>query len=149
MIIDLNDLKRLEAIIIDENIEFEKELYSNSEILDLKDFHFKGNVAYNSIDEMILSGKLNGIMLLSDSITLESIAHPIELNIEEVIENPQNTLDISLILWQNIVLEIPIRITKNTSPKKVSGEGWSLQDENKEVFDPRLAPLRELLEEKE
>jgi len=149
MIIDLRELKKVDEIVIKENIEFSSELYKTSEILYLKDFHFEGKLSYNSIDEVVFAGKLSGIMVLSDSITLEEISLPLKLDIEEIVEEFENNLDISLILWQNIVLEIPIRITKHTSPKKVSGEGWSLQDETKEIYDERLAPLRELLEEKE
>ena len=149
MIIDLNELKKVDEIIITGNIEFSPELYKTSEILNLKDFHFAGKLSYNNIDELVLEGNLVGIMTLPDSITLEEISLPLKLDIEEIIEEFENTLDISLILWQNIVLEIPIRITKNETPTKISGEGWSLQEETKEIYDERLAPLRELLEEKE
>ena len=152
MKIDLSKLKKITEIIIDDNIEFEKDLYISSSVLNLKDFHFKGKVFYNNMNEVVLEGRLEGKMILPDSVTLEEISLPIKIDIEgfnvEITDYSQNTLDISLILWQNIVLEIPIRLTKNNSPKKTSGEGWSLKEE-KEEYDPRLAPLRELLKEKE
>ena len=51
------------------------------------------------------------------------------------------------ILWQNIVLEVPISYsTKNFADVKSSGEGWELVDENEKKIDPRLAPLLELLD---
>ena len=51
------------------------------------------------------------------------------------------------ILWQNIVLEVPISITKEKDAH-LSGEGWELKnEEDKETIDPRLAELSKLLEE--
>ena len=51
------------------------------------------------------------------------------------------------ILWQNIVLEVPISFRKDPNQKiSMSGEGWELVDEEKKVVDPRLAPLLGLLD---
>ena len=46
---------------------------------------------------------------------------------EEYVKIIQNNIDIISIIWQNIVLEIPLRVVSedaNNSP--VSGEGWKL-----------------------
>ena len=53
------------------------------------------------------------------------------------------------IIWQNIVVEIPMRIT---CPKcenvKMEGEGWRLQVKRKKMeSDPRLDKLRDLLDD--
>ena len=63
-------------------------------------------------------------------------------------EKSKNSLDISEILWENIVLEIPISITNHKSEDLLlKGNGWELVNENKEEIDPRLAKLKELLDE--
>ena len=51
------------------------------------------------------------------------------------------------VLWQNIVLEVPISIKKDPDKKyDLHGDGWELVDEESKKVDPRLAPLLELLE---
>ncbi|MDE5539789.1 MAG: DUF177 domain-containing protein, partial [Bacilli bacterium] len=69
---------------------------------------------------------------------------------KEYYEKEQNILDIKRILWENIVLEVPMRITKNEDVK-MSGDGWSLGgSENKnDNIDPRLEKLKMLLDEGE
>ena len=51
-------------------------------------------------------------------------------NTEENVKNESKTLDIIDILWQNIVLEVPISLRAN--PEKdydLKGEGWELLKE--------------------
>ena len=68
-------------------------------------------------------------------------------NDDEKDQNELKTLDIMDILWQNIVLEVPISVRKDPDKKyEMSGEGWELIDEERKKLDPRLAPLLELLE---
>ena len=61
-------------------------------------------------------------------------------------ENSQNTLDILSILWENIVLEIPISYTESDE-LNLKEEGYQVNgNESGENVDPRLAPLLELLD---
>ena len=48
-------------------------------------------------------------------------------------ENLTNTIDLSEILWQNIVLEVPLRFTKVTDLDEFKGEGWKLLSEDELV----------------
>ena len=49
---------------------------------------------------------------------------------EEIYKNNKNTLEISDILWENIVLEIPIRVVSDEiEPSNTSGDGWELISE--------------------
>ena len=95
-------------------------------------------------------------MILPDARTLEDVELPLKIKIEEKItdtneniqeyfEKNKNTLDIMGILWENIVLEVPISISKNENTT-IEGDGWELLEEKKESIDPRLAPLRKLLD---
>ena len=65
-------------------------------------------------------------------------------------KNSKNILDIIPILWENIVLEVPIRLTTSDNVK-LSGDGWSLNadDNDFDDIDPRLAKLKEVLDRKE
>ena len=95
-------------------------------------------------------------MVLNDAITLEPIDYSFTCDIDEKImdivnycgefyEKSKNILDISEILWENIVLEIPISITNVDSKNlRMQGEGWELKNNKSNEIDPRLAKLTEL-----
>ncbi len=157
MVIDLIKLRNKD-LIVDEDIVFDKNIYQNKDIVLLKDIHIKGIIRYNELNNIAINLKLTGDMILKDSVSLDNISYPLDLVIEEELEEnsenfyeyyekKQNILDIMKILWENIVLEVPIRFT-NVSDAQMKGEGWSLggQDNFLEI-DPRLAKLNELLGE--
>lgn len=160
MHIDLSDLRNKD-IFLDEDFKIDVKNYKINMIDDLKNLHVSGFIRLNSADIIEFDLKINGVMLLKDSITLDLVEYPFtsllneeyELNdpyFQEYIEKDQNTLDILEILWENIVLEVPMRFTK-AKDAVIKGNGWSLGNiENKdEEIDPRLAKLTELIEEKE
>ena len=157
MIIDLNKLNINGSINIDEVLTYDKECYKNTSIKDLKPVKVTGRIFYNISDEIELDLNVEGVMVLEDGVTLEPIEYPYSFNINEPItesndeikdyyQNSKNTLDIMPILWQNIVLEVPISITKEKDAH-LSGEGWELNNEEENNIDPRLAELSKLLDE--
>ncbi len=144
--IDLNILPRY----IDEDIEFSSNYYENTDIIRLENIHIKGDIDYNLSDELEINLKVTGKMILSDSITLEEITSPIDLEISEILDksakyykNEQNTLDKLEFLWENIVLEIPISLTRN-SGVNLKGEGWELNREEQDEINPELAKLKDI-----
>ena len=157
MQIDLNKLN-VSDILFDESLTIDSELYKNSAIKNLKPVKISGKIFYNISDEIELDLDVEGVMVLEDSITLDPIDYPYSFHINEIVsseneeikeyyQNSKNTLDIMPSLWQNIVLEVPISITKEKDAH-LSGEGWELKNEDdKESIDPRLAELSKLLEE--
>ena len=36
----------------------------------------------------------------------------------------ENTIDIFPIIWENILMEIPIKVTSPDADKELSGDGW-------------------------
>ena len=157
MQIDLNKLNINGTININELLTIDEELYKNTYIKELKPIKVNGKIFYNVSDEIELDLDVEGIMVLEDSITLDPIDYPYSININEIIneanedikeyyQNSKNILDIMPILWQNIVLEVPISITKEKDAH-LSGEGWELNNEEENKIDPRLAELSKLLDE--
>ena len=157
MVINLNKLNISGNIDIEEKFTLDKECYKNTSILELKPVNVKGHIFYNVSDEIELDIDVDGVMILADSITLDPIDYPYSIHINEIIsseneeikdyyQNSKNTLDIMPILWQNIVLEVPISITKEKDAH-LSGEGWELNNEEEDKIDPRLAELSKLLDE--
>jgi uncharacterized metal-binding protein YceD (DUF177 family) len=147
------------GLIINEDLELDKSLYENSSLLGIKWLHVEGIVNYDYENNLCLNLNVDGVFILSDAITLDPIDYKFSCSIDEIIndiattcgqfyEKSKNTLDISEILWENIVLEIPIRAANSSSDEiTISGNGWELVNENVKKIDPRLAKLTELLEE--
>ncbi len=135
MFVDLSKIinESIARINLDSKVEIPKELYSSSEILDLKDLNFKGEVEYIE-GEITIKGILDGIMVLEDSISLEPIDYhfqaEIDEEIEENLEKSTNILDITEILWQNIVLEVPLKLTNVSNFDEYHGDGWCLISED-------------------
>lgn len=118
---------------VDSFVTFPKEEYNHSDIIDLKDVWVNGTISINTSDELECNFKVKGDMILEDSISLEEISYPFTCEIcekiEENEENFENRLDILPILWENIVLEVPLRFTKEEDLSKFSGDGWKIISE--------------------
>ncbi len=158
MNINLVKLQR-EKEYLDTDINFDSNIYHNKEILALNNMHITGSISYDSMENLCLDLNLTGNMTLNDTVTLEEINYPLDIKIKEeyelneeflqvYCEKEQNILDIMPILWENIVLEVPMRLTK-TQNAELKGEGWSLGGEKIEEIDPRLEKLKELLDKRE
>ena len=160
MLIDLTKLNNSSILNLDTDVTIDLTKYSNNEIKDLKNLHVTGNIYYNSSDNLNFSLHLTGTMVLVDTISLEDFNYDLALDIEEeyalnseflqeYYEKEQNTLDIIPILWENIVLEVPMRHTK-VKNAEASGDGWHLGTPVKtDEIDPRMAKLAKLLENRE
>lgn len=144
------------GIVIDDTVSFGEEYLKNTPIQKLDDVKVKGRVYYSVTNEVVLEASVDGKMVLLDAIDLEPIDYPIKLEISEVLsenddekdKNELKTLDIMDILWQNIVLEVPISFRANPDEEiEMSGEGWELVNTERKKLDPRLAPLLELLDD--
>lgn len=137
MIVDLNYLNRFSKLNIDEKIELDNKFLENSEIRELKDINVSGIIEIDYEDNLVINLKITGTMVLPCAVTLVDVPYEFETefdnivgNFEEIYKNNKNTLDISDILWENIVLEIPIRVvSENSKPSNTSGDGWELISE--------------------
>lgn len=154
MFIDLAKIDE-KGIVIDDVVSFGPEYIENTSIQQLENVKVNGRAYYSVTNEIVFDCKVDGSFVLLDALTLEPCDYPFSIEISEILSenaselnrNELKTLDIMDILWQNIVLEVPISFRKNPDEKvEMSGEGWELVDEDKKKLDPRLAPLLELLE---
>lgn len=153
MIIELDELlcRNKEFINIDEEILFNSEYLNNSDIKSLKEVHFTGQIKEDSDTTVNLRGTLSGVMIIEDSISLDDVNYEfsceIEENIDEFLENNQNTIDILPILWQNIVLEIPLKYTEVEDLSKYQGDGWKVISEDEVKRDNPFSILAENMKE--
>ena len=155
MLLELDELSNKRSL------EFAYDVLKDNEIdkriYDLKNARTNGRIYLNSVDEVVLECNFCGTMLIEDSISLELVPYEfnidieenletIEENYEECYEKGKNTLDLKKILWQNIVLEVPISYSM-VSDAELKGNGWELINEDRKVdeIDPRLKKLEDLL----
>lgn len=148
MTIDLfNLVVNNKTINIDSDIIIPNEYLENSGIRRLNNIHFKGNIKKLVDDTYSLEGVLSGTMIIADDITLEDYEYnftsEIEENIEETSINLQKTLDITDILWQNILIEVPSKVVNDKNKNiKLEGNGWRLISEDD--LNSKNNPLSEL-----
>ena len=156
MKLDITKLLQAYVDIIDINgaVTIPDELLSKSLIVSLKDTTFTGDITLDEEDNLLLTGDLKGIMILKDDITLEPVEYSFTTEIEEILEKKQNILDITEILWQNILVEIPSKVRSTDEAINLEGDGWRVISE--ETFekernrkDNPFAILDELYDEKE
>lgn len=131
MNIDLRKFNYSNTIEIDTDVTFNESYYKDTDIRDIKDAHVSGTISINSLDELVSNLIVTGTFILPNSVTLEDISYDFSTEIEEIhgnIDNffnkKQNTLDILALIWENIVSEVPIRVTDGSKPEKLNGDGW-------------------------
>lgn len=158
--IDITKLKKglVGSISFDEEVSFPISEVEKTEMRSLSKVRVSGKLIDECEYGYLLTMNIIGSMVLTCALTLEDTLYDFNINVEENItldeennENNSNLLDISGIIWENIVLEIPIRVVNENANDKVvkSGDGWDLCLGDEKKVDPRLEVLNELLKEEE
>lgn len=151
MIIRLEELNSevKDKISFDEELTFPSDMLEKSDIIDIEDARVVGDIFFDASNELTIRCNVIGKMILEDSISLDNVEYPfsidIDENIEENLEKAENSIDILPILWQNIVLEVPLRFTKVNDLSKYNGDGWKLISEE-EASSTSNNPFLELKE---
>ena len=126
--------------------------YTCPDILGLSDIKVDGIITLRD-DKDVFIGTISGTMIIKDSISLEEVSYPFEIQFDDFLpENyikNENTLDILGFLWENIVLEVPLRFTKVQDLSKYQGDGWRVvrEDERINPNNPFLELLNDFEEE--
>lgn len=143
----LLDLTRLQSRISDEleyhnSIILDEALYKDTDIRSLSPIDVDIIIARSSDSSYNMDLRIKGTMVLPCSLTLKDVNYPFDIKTEVIVSNDdenydeyvkinQNNIDIIPIIWQNILLEIPLRVeSEDVSDSIVSGEGWKLIREN-------------------
>lgn len=141
---------------INETIDFPDEKLKGTEIQRLEGVKATGEITRIESSTYHLTLNITGNMVLLCARSLEEVDYPLNIFIDENIEEEaemsenqvifQNSLDIFEIVWENIVLEVPLRVVKEDASFISKGECWSLKDENEETFSSPLSELKDLLD---
>ena len=153
MLIDLSKLMYSNSykLEIDDTITIENELLENTDIKSISPVKVEGFL-YDNDGEYELDINVSGEMILSCARTLKDVNYPFSININEIIDENnenslqiiQNRLEIFPIIWQNILVDVPLRVLHpDAKEESLEGDGWRLitEDDKKEVIDPRLSAL--------
>ena len=104
--------------------------------------------------ELIINAIVKGTMTLKDDLTLEPVSYNFETEIDEEYPNQESIIDVTHLLWQNILVEIPSKVRATDEDVHLSGDGWRVisedeyNEERNKVNNP-FANLEELLKTKE
>lgn len=159
MKIDLTKLiyNNLYKIPVKGEIIIPDDMLENTDIRKISKVEVEGFILNNE-EEYELDIDVSGVMILPCARTLKDVNYPFNIKINEVIgENDdnsleiiQNRLDIFPIVWQNILVDVPLRVlAPDAKEESLEGDGWRLitEDTNEEAIDPRLAKLKDYIKE--
>lgn len=150
----------VEEITIDDKVIIPKELLENTDIKDISDVKVQGKITENGENyEVQLNIKCD--LTLTCSVSLKDVIYPIDINIiENISQNNENieefdkiinnSIDLVPIIWQNILVEVPIRVlSPDIKEENIYGDGWKFitNEEEKKEIDPRLEKLKDFLSE--
>ena len=156
MQIDITKLltNQTNTINFEEQVNIPKEFLINSRIDDLTNITAKGNIKLNEENELTINAIVKGTMALKDDLTLEPVSYNFETEFEETYPDQESIIDITNLLWQNILVEIPSKVRTTDEDVHLSGDGWRVisEDEYNEERNKANNPftnLEELLKTKE
>ena len=142
MHIDISKLLNysLDEIIFEDKITIDSNDLKTTEIRNLSEIEINGTFKRELDDLISLDISIDGEMVLPCSVSLVDVSHPFHIEVYEILDEEingeylkieKNSIDIFKLIWQNIVLEIPLKvISPNLDRGKLSGDGWTLKEEN-------------------
>jgi len=151
-------LSNVEKIItVEKEIIYEQQYLENTDIISISPIKVSGSIFKNDIGDLDLNINVSGELVLPCSVTLEPVKYPFSFEINEIIDEKDennlkkdvNTLELKPYLWENILVEIPLRIvSENAYKKEYKGDGWQLinEDTKKENKNNPFEALNQLLD---
>lgn len=156
------DLTRLKnkidnEIEINHTYEIKEEMITGTDLMEPFKIILKGKITRDVLEGFLLDVEVSGTMTLPCSITLKPVSVPFHIHIdgnldelmEEIDENHkkiENSIDILPIIWENILMEIPMKVTSPDAYSEVSeGEGWKFVTDEMDMKNPALEKLKDLL----
>lgn len=117
-----------EPLIINEKVNYDEYVKNVSDIIRMDDVLVEGTCKFTGNDCFVFNLKIKTTMYLEDAWTLEEVEFPIDLDVKEVFAKDsddedsrfieKNTVDLYDIIWENVLLEKPICITKSKTTKE-------------------------------
>ena len=149
-----NDIDK--SVDVDITYNFSKDELVGTDLIDC-DCSVKGLITKNSLKDIILDLIVSGVMIIPCAITLKPTEYPYNIEIKgslsEILNKNEeiftNTLDILPIIWENILMEIPMRVVSPSAEDiELRGDGWRLVTDE-EVTSSPFAELEDLINDRE
>ena len=150
------------VIIIEDTISFEPEVFAKMhQIRGLQDVTVSGNIHYDTESDRVFADlDISGVMIVPCSITLEDVEydfHTKSLEVfsfeksddEDVHEVKGDVVELLPVIFQLILMEVPLKVVKKGLKQYPKGDGWEVVKEEdyekakSDEIDPRLAKLKE------
>lgn len=145
---------------IDEWIAVEEnDLLHHTQVKSIPEVHVTGTLQFDHRSLVFSDLDLDGVMIVLDSITMEDLEvafdtksqetysfDPIKENDEDIIVVKKDTVDINTEIFQAIIYEAPMSITRLPRDQYPKGDGWQLlsdQDKEEPKIDPRWEKLND------
>lgn len=145
---------------IDEWIAVEEnDLLHHTQVKSIPEVHVTGTLQFDHRSLVFSDLDLDGVMIVLDSITMEDLEvafdtksqetysfDPIKENDEDIIVVKKDTVDINPEIFQAIIYEAPMSITRLPRDQYPKGDGWQLlsdQDKEEPKMDPRWEKLND------
>ena len=148
----INILNIKDKIIIDEDFTIDNDKLKSIEILELNNGHVKGYIN----EDLLIDITISGNMVLPCSVTLKPVDYPFSCHVcddlatilKEIGQNLENTIDILPIIWENILVEKPLKVVSDQIDDiKLQGDGWKFIQGEVDNINPELEKLKDLLKE--
>ncbi len=128
-LIELNTKGRVD---FDEDVILDN--FKDDRIISINNVHIKGYILDNGTNDYEINCNITGSITLKSAINNSPVPYELDIGYNDFIPNlgekykkSSNSLDILPIIWENILLEIPIRATNETDTfEATSGEGWEI-----------------------
>ena len=155
---------KIHGMELDETIKLDSLKKRDPQIRHVSPIQVRGKVEIDT-RKVVFDLHITGELVLPSSRTLEDVPFPIDIRTKETFlyeeeesgEEDYNlidgeTIDLIPLLEDLILLEIPMQIIgENETAMQKSGNGWTFFESESELkkdkIDPRLAKLKELLED--
>ena len=150
------------AIVFDDSITFDKSAFSKmSHLRGLQDVTVSGNIHYeDSMDRVYADLDIAGVMIVPCSITNEDVEYDFHTKSleafafdksedEDVHEAKGDVVELLPVIFQLILMEVPLKVVKEGIASYPKGDGWEVVKEEdyiqakRKKIDPRLAKLKE------
>ncbi|WP_296878536.1 DUF177 domain-containing protein [Thomasclavelia sp.] len=152
----------------EEGITFPSQMFDQyAQINDLKDIIVSGTGNLDSnAKRLYVDLHIKGTMILPCALTLEDVDYPFEISstevfafdkpdpLEDIHEVKKDIVDLTPVVFENIMLEVPMRVVKDGANIKSEGKGWKILDSttsktsDEDYIDPRLAKLKDYFKDK-
>lgn len=147
------------AIEVDEILDgLDETLFAGTPVLSVSECDVRGTLHFDGKNRVVSSLEIDGIMLVPDSITGQSVESEFYADSEtvysfeptdeeDVVVVLQDTIDLTPEIIQAIAYEAPMSITRLKREDYPSGNGWSLVSDKDapkpKEEDPRWAKLKD------